>query len=226
MTDPEKIAAILADKHLNNVQFCQRIHIPPSSLSHIFSGRSKPTLTLLRAIANGFPDINPLWLFTGQGEMYGAPTHSPTRSGEDDLGASLPLDDDDGQTHSAPPTEEQGGAPAHAGDDGQVPIPWDETGDEQPMIYPQGERGQEGLNGQAAEKPGGTRQGEMRSAVKSGRDAQTGEGDVADLARKVAQVLAHEATVHPSSEAPQPTPRHIAEIRVFFDDRTYEVFTP
>lgn len=70
MSDKEKIEAIIADKHLNNSQFCSKIAISPGTLSHIRSGRTEPTLNILRCISIAFPDINPMWLFSDEGPMY------------------------------------------------------------------------------------------------------------------------------------------------------------
>ena len=83
MTDKEKIELIIQDKHLNNTEFCNEVCISPGTLSHIRSGRTEPTLNILRSIAQAFPDINPAWLFYGEGSMY-KETNSPTLEGGND----------------------------------------------------------------------------------------------------------------------------------------------
>ncbi len=70
MSDKEKIEQIMLDKHLNNTQFCAKVGIVPGTLSHILSGRTNPTLNILRNIKSVFPDINPDWLFFDDGPMY------------------------------------------------------------------------------------------------------------------------------------------------------------
>lgn len=70
MTDKEKIELIIQEKHLNNTQFCNEVCIAPGTLSHILSGRTQPTLNILRSITQAFPDINPAWLFYNQEPMY------------------------------------------------------------------------------------------------------------------------------------------------------------
>ncbi len=70
MTDTERIQEIIRAKNLNNIQFCSATGISPASLSHITSNRSKPTLTILRNVINGFPDINPEWIMMGTGSMF------------------------------------------------------------------------------------------------------------------------------------------------------------
>ena len=81
MTDKEKIELIMQDKHLNNTQFCNEVCIAQGTLSHIRSGRTEPSLNILRSIAEAFPDINPAWLFYNEEPMYkNAP--SPTKEND------------------------------------------------------------------------------------------------------------------------------------------------
>lgn len=78
MTDKEKIEQIIKDKGLNNSQFCNMVGIAPGTLSHIISGRTNPTLNILRSIKFVFPDINPSWLFSDEGPMYKDEGSDPT----------------------------------------------------------------------------------------------------------------------------------------------------
>lgn len=73
MSDTERILEIIRAKNLNNIQFCSVTGISPASLSHITSNRSKPTLTILRNVINGFPDISPEWIMMGTGPMFRNP---------------------------------------------------------------------------------------------------------------------------------------------------------
>ena len=57
MTDTERILEIIRVKNLNNIQFCSATGISPASLSHITSNRSKPTLSILRNVIAGFPEM-------------------------------------------------------------------------------------------------------------------------------------------------------------------------
>ena len=70
MNDTQRILEIIRVKNLNNIQFCSITGIAPASLSHITSNRSKPTLTILRNVINGFPDVNPEWILMGTGPMF------------------------------------------------------------------------------------------------------------------------------------------------------------
>ena len=39
-------------------------------MSHILSGRNKPSLDFVLKVLAGFPDLNPQWLLQGKGKMY------------------------------------------------------------------------------------------------------------------------------------------------------------
>ena len=69
MTDKERIEYVINESGLTYVEFSARTGISPATLSHITSGRSKPTLAIMKGILSGFPDINPEWLFLGSGEF-------------------------------------------------------------------------------------------------------------------------------------------------------------
>ena len=54
---------------LTNAEFAEKIDISTSSLSHIFSGRNKPSLEVVMRIHKACPYINLNWLLYGEGEM-------------------------------------------------------------------------------------------------------------------------------------------------------------
>lgn len=70
MDDKERIEFIIKDKGLSNVEFSSITGIAPATISHISSGRSRPTLAILKGVLSGFPDLNPEWVFMGTGPMY------------------------------------------------------------------------------------------------------------------------------------------------------------
>lgn len=70
MDDKERIEFLIGQLGMTNVEFAAKTGIAPATLSHITSGRSKPTLTILRGIIAGFPDLNPEWILMGTGTMY------------------------------------------------------------------------------------------------------------------------------------------------------------
>lgn len=81
LSDKERIEKIIQEKHLSNVEFCNETAMSPSTLSHILSERTKPTLAILRNVIEAFPDLNPMWIFMGQGEMYAPSSGQVPESG-------------------------------------------------------------------------------------------------------------------------------------------------
>ena len=65
----DRIAQIMRKEGLTNAEFAEKIDISTSSLSHIFSGRNKPSLDVITRIHKAYPYINLYWLVNGEGEM-------------------------------------------------------------------------------------------------------------------------------------------------------------
>jgi transcriptional regulator with XRE-family HTH domain len=65
----ERIQAILKSKNLSASQFAEKIGIQPSGISHILSGRNRPSLEFVQKLLKRFPDINADWLLFGKGDM-------------------------------------------------------------------------------------------------------------------------------------------------------------
>lgn len=65
-----RINALLRDKNISASQFADEIKIQRSGMSHILSGRNKPSLEFVLRVLHRYPEINPSWLVLGKGEMY------------------------------------------------------------------------------------------------------------------------------------------------------------
>ena len=65
----ERIAKILSVEKLSNKEFAELLGIQRSGVSHLLSGRNKPSLDFLAKLLMHFPDINPRWLILGYGDM-------------------------------------------------------------------------------------------------------------------------------------------------------------
>ncbi len=57
---------LLEKLHLSPSEFADRIGVQRSSVSHVMSGRNKPSIDFLEKILNVFPDIDTTWLITGR----------------------------------------------------------------------------------------------------------------------------------------------------------------
>ena len=56
----------MSNQGLNAREFSARIGVQPSSISHILSGRNKPSIELIEKIANAFPDFDLQHFITGR----------------------------------------------------------------------------------------------------------------------------------------------------------------
>jgi len=61
----ERILSIIKSKNLTPSQFADEIGIQRSGISHLISGRNKPSLEFILKIVKRFPDIDPTWLLLG-----------------------------------------------------------------------------------------------------------------------------------------------------------------
>ena len=65
----ERIHKIMKTKELTASQFAGSIGVQPSSVSHVISGRNKPSLEFIQKILKVFPDLSADWLLFGSGNM-------------------------------------------------------------------------------------------------------------------------------------------------------------
>lgn len=192
MTDKEKIELIMQEKGLNNTQFCNEVCIAPGTLSHIRSGRTEPSLNILRNVSQAFPDINPSWLFYDEGDMYRSSVQSPGTHGAVVAGSG-----GDGKTSDG--SVDQQGADSFLVDAGAR----------------QGSAGTGSLASAAAVAiVSGVSGGPQVRSAAEGRKAETAAFSVQDI---VAETLRQQA---------KPQQRRVVEVRIFFDDGTFETFGP
>lgn len=61
----ERLVFIMKINNLSASAFADKIDVQRSSISHILSGRNKPSLELVQKVLKAFPKVNPNWLLTG-----------------------------------------------------------------------------------------------------------------------------------------------------------------
>ncbi|OQY04501.1 MAG: hypothetical protein B6I20_02935 [Bacteroidetes bacterium 4572_117] len=66
----DRIFSLLNEENLSSSKFADILNVQRSSISHIISGRNKPSLDFIQKVLRNFPAINPDWLIIGKGEMY------------------------------------------------------------------------------------------------------------------------------------------------------------
>ena len=65
----ERILEIFKLKNLSPSQFADEIGVQRSNISHLISGRNKPSLEFIQKIMNRFPDVNPEYILSGHGNI-------------------------------------------------------------------------------------------------------------------------------------------------------------
>ena len=91
----DRIHKIMKTKELTASQFAGSIGVQPSSVSHIISGRNKPSLEFIQKILKAYPDLSTDWLLFGSGNMKRNTKDKLT------LNDQMKIDGDD-ETESAP----------------------------------------------------------------------------------------------------------------------------
>lgn len=68
-TIADRIRILMHFKKLTATQFAEIINVQRSSVSHVLSGRNKPSLDFIQKIVNEFPEVNFEWLINGKGSF-------------------------------------------------------------------------------------------------------------------------------------------------------------
>lgn len=69
MNPNERISKIIEYSGLSSSEFADEVDVQRSSISHITSGRNKPSLDFLIKVKERFPELQWDWLIKGEGEM-------------------------------------------------------------------------------------------------------------------------------------------------------------
>lgn len=62
----ERLQLIIKANKLSASEFADTIGVNRASLSHVLSGRNKPSMDFLSKIIEHFPNVNASWLLTGE----------------------------------------------------------------------------------------------------------------------------------------------------------------
>lgn len=69
----ERILQFLKSENKSSAQFAEEIGVQPSSISHILSGRNKPSLDFVTRMLEKYKFLSTEWLLFGKGSMYMEP---------------------------------------------------------------------------------------------------------------------------------------------------------
>jgi transcriptional regulator with XRE-family HTH domain len=65
----EKLRILMQSENLTASKLAEILEVKPAAISHILSGRNKPSFELLCKLINRFPQINPYWLLGNATDM-------------------------------------------------------------------------------------------------------------------------------------------------------------
>ncbi len=65
----QRLHKIMEYHELSAAAFADKIDVGRSSISHLLSGRNKPSLDFVMKIVNAFPDVELYWLLNGKGSF-------------------------------------------------------------------------------------------------------------------------------------------------------------
>lgn len=66
----ERFKEILDDNNISASALADELGIQRSTISHLLSGRNKPSLDFILKLLKKYPEINMYWLLNGVGEKY------------------------------------------------------------------------------------------------------------------------------------------------------------
>jgi transcriptional regulator with XRE-family HTH domain len=68
----DRIAHIMRSKNLTAAQFADQLEVQRSGISHLLSGRNKPSLDFILKLKETFPEFNLDWIILGKGPITGS----------------------------------------------------------------------------------------------------------------------------------------------------------
>ena len=173
----ERLQQIRDYYNLPQQLFAQKLELSPSTISSIFTGRTKPGNNLVQAIHRAFPEINIVWLMFGEGEMMLEDTEKFSTNANTDI--------EQNQISSSFPNFVEGGNATSSSDT--------------PSLFP--------------------------DVAMGGRESLAGRGMAKSTALSSEMQLAMLSQLANAKQLDKPQ-RKIKEIRVFYDDGTFEAFAP
>lgn len=66
----DKLRKLMKQEGINSTRLAEMLGIQASGISHIMSGRNKPSYDFITKLLSRFPEINPDWLLLDKGPMY------------------------------------------------------------------------------------------------------------------------------------------------------------
>lgn len=206
-------------------EFSDATGIAPASLSSIFNGRTAPTMKHAEALHRYFPSLNMGWLLFGEGEMFSTGVQQPqsgaTLSDQNqDVSDALSVASEDPASdlqHTAPILDVEALLPGAASGIVKPSAPSSRK------TNPSDAASRQQANLASAPAAGATtprRQRPHESVLQSQPALSVSD----KVAMQQLPYGSFYGTAMDAVNIPNKPPRKIVEIRVFFDDGTYETF--
>ncbi|MET1259270.1 helix-turn-helix transcriptional regulator [Flagellimonas sp. DF-77] len=77
----QRLKLLLSQKELSAAAFAEAISVPRSSISHLLSGRNRPSLDFVMKVVQRFPEVDLYWLLFGN-EAKAMKSPTPTSNSE------------------------------------------------------------------------------------------------------------------------------------------------
>jgi transcriptional regulator with XRE-family HTH domain len=85
----QKLRILMQNENLTASKLAEILEVKPAAVSHILSGRNKPSFELLCKIVNRFPHINPYWLLGDATEMHNTNVSNSTQATQSPTSGTL-----------------------------------------------------------------------------------------------------------------------------------------
>lgn len=66
----KRLQQFLAAENITQAKFAETIGVARAGVSHVLSGRNKPSFEFLDSMARNYPTLSLEWLISGRGKMY------------------------------------------------------------------------------------------------------------------------------------------------------------
>ncbi len=76
----ERLSLLMKNHSLSASAFADAVGVQRSSISHLLSGRNKPSLEFVLKVVDRFPEVHLNWLLFGDEDLNTSPTSSKTTS--------------------------------------------------------------------------------------------------------------------------------------------------
>ena len=78
----ERVKRIMEDHSLSSSQMADKIGVQRSAISHILSGRNKPSLDFILKLLKAFSDVSSDWLLKGEKEVQKSSEKTMSKSSQ------------------------------------------------------------------------------------------------------------------------------------------------